>query len=291
MEYQIQNESLTLKVASRGAEMRSLRSDHGVEYLWQADPAIWPETSPILFPFVGRLTQGHYRYLGKDYPLPQHGFASSSEFSLVSHEGSFLTLALHANEETKRMYPFDFSFFVTFRLEGATLTTTYRVENHGAERMPFGLGAHPGFRVPLSEGEAFEDYRIEFPVPAKADQVGFTEAVFLSGTDLPYPLKEDRFLPLSHSLFDEDAVILKNMPRSLRLISEKSGRGVALTYPKMPYLGIWHWPKTQAEYLCLEPWHSLPSRQDIREEITAKSDLVYAEAGGFFETHYTITVF
>jgi len=52
--------------------------------------------------------------------------------------------------------------------------------------------------------------------------VGFTEAVFLSGTDLPYPLKEDRFLPLSHSLFDDDAVILKNMPSVMGLDQESA---------------------------------------------------------------------
>ncbi|MBR3837306.1 MAG: aldose 1-epimerase family protein [Clostridia bacterium] len=291
MEYVIQNGSLTLKVAARGAEMRSLVSRDGVEYLWQADPAIWPETSPVLFPFIGRLMDGRYRYLGKELPMPKHGFASSSEFSLVSHEGNALTLVLRANETTRASFPFDFSFFVTFRLEGETLTTTYRVENHGSERMPFGLGAHPGFRVPLLEGEDFEDYRVEFAVPAKPDRVGFTENILLSGEDLPYPLKDDCILPLSHSLFEKDAVILKNVPRALRLVSERSGRGVALSYPKMPYLGIWHWPNTTAEYVCLEPWHSLPGRQDIHEEFTAKSDLVIAEAGGFFETHYTITVF
>lgn len=291
MEYQIQNENLTLKVSSHGGEMRSLRNADGLEYLWQADPAVWPETAPILFPFIGRLAEGGYRYLGKDYPLPKHGFASSSEFVLISHERDSLTLALYSNEKNRATYPFDFSFFVSFRLEGTTLKTRYRVENHGTEPMPFGLGAHPGFRVPLLEGEAFEDYRLEFPTPARPDRVGFTEKILLSGSDSPYPLKEDRFLPLSHCLFDEDAIILKNMPRSVRLISEKSGKGVSLAYPQMPYLGIWHWPKTDAQYVCLEPWHSLPGRDDVREEFTAKSDLVWAFPKDAFETEYTITVF
>ncbi|MBQ5792189.1 MAG: aldose 1-epimerase family protein, partial [Clostridia bacterium] len=174
MEYKIRNEFLTLTVASRGAEMRSLRSAGGMEYLWQADPAVWPETSPILFPFVGRLTEGGYRYLGKDYPLPQHGFASSSEFALEEEGEDFLTLVLHASDATRETYPFDFSFFVTFRLEGRSLKTLFRVENRGDVAMPFGLGAHPGFRVPLLDGEAFEDYCLEFPVPSKPDRVGFT---------------------------------------------------------------------------------------------------------------------
>ena len=48
--FQIENEELVLKIASLGAEMKSLVDKQtGQEYLWHADPAYWGRTSPILF--------------------------------------------------------------------------------------------------------------------------------------------------------------------------------------------------------------------------------------------------
>lgn len=29
-----------------------------------------------------------------------------------------------------------------------------------------------------------------------------------------------------------------------------------------------YWPKTDAPYVCVEPWTSLPSRQDVVEELS-----------------------
>ena len=156
--------------------------------------------------------------------------------------------------------------------------------------MPFGIGGHPGFRVPLTHGESFEDYFLEFSQSCVPDRVGFTPQVYLSGQDMPYPLKEGRILPLAHDLFDQDAIILKNMAREVTLRSRVTGRGVRVSYPDMPYLGIWHWPKTDAPYVCIEPWSSLPARQDVVEELSCKSDLIRLAPGKTYETAWSITV-
>lgn len=103
-------------------------------------------------------------------------------------------------------------------------------------------------------------------------------------------MRDDRFIDLRHDLFEEDAVILKNMARQVTLCSKRSGRGVTVSYPDMPYLGIWHWPKTNALYVCIEPWSSLPSRQNVVEEFSCKSDLVHLSVGKSYETTWSITV-
>ena len=56
MVYTIENEHLTLSVDSMGAQMMHICSRDGREYLWQGDPAYWPDRAPTLFPFIGRLT-------------------------------------------------------------------------------------------------------------------------------------------------------------------------------------------------------------------------------------------
>lgn len=287
----IQNDQLCLTVSTLGAEMMSLRSSEGIEYLWQGNPAYWSDRSPLLFPFVGRLTQNSYTYRGKKYPMEIHGFAAKMEFSPVEQGCDYLILELRSTIVTLARYPFDFALRVIYALNGNKLEIAYQVENKGDRYMPFGIGGHPGFRVPLIEGEAFTDYELEFTVACEPDRVGFTPAVYMNGQDEPYPLKDRKKLDLRHDLFDEDAIILKNMSREITLRSKKSHRGVCVSYPEMPYLGIWHMPKTDAPYVCIEPWTSLPSRQDVVEEFTCKSDMIQLAPRKTFETIWSVTVF
>lgn len=286
----IQNEQLSLTVDTLGAQMMHLRAADGVEYLWQGDPAYWGDRAPVLFPFIGRLTDNSYRYCGKVYPMQIHGFAAKSEFSLVEQGSDRLVLKLDSTAATLSQYPFDFSLQITYVLQGNTVQVSYQVYNLSDKAMPFGIGGHPGFNVPLLPNESFEDYVLEFNCPCQPDRVGFTPAVYLSGVDAAYPLEEVRKLPLKHTLFNEDAVILKNMAREVTLRSEISGRGVRVSYPYMPYLGIWHRPDTDAPYVCIEPWSSLPSRQDVVEEFSCKSDLIQLPPDGVYQNTWTITV-
>lgn len=73
--FQIENEEIILKIASLGAEMKSLVDKQTAqEYLWHGDPAYWGRTSPILFPFVGGCKNNEMSYDGQVYPVPKHGF-------------------------------------------------------------------------------------------------------------------------------------------------------------------------------------------------------------------------
>ena len=219
-----------------------------------------------------------------------HGFANASEFAVAKKSADTLVLELRSSEKTRVYYPIDFVFQVIFRLENDALHTTYHVENKSDVTMPFGIGGHPGFKVPVDENERFEDYYLEFSLECQPDRVGFTPAVYLSGHDEAYPLEADKRIDLRHDLFDEDAIILKNMAREVTLRSKASSHSVTVSYPKMPYLGIWHWPHTDAPYVCIEPWSSLPSRQDVVEEFTCKSDLVQLEPGCVYDNTWTITI-
>ena len=286
----VQNKHISLKVDTMGAQMMELWSSDGIQYLWQGDPTYWRDRALNLFPFIGRLTSNSYMYLGKTYPMEIHGFAAAKEFTVIQQKEDILVLELRSDEKTKKSYPFDFSFQITYALNDNSVDITFGVRNMGQNTMPFGIGGHPGFNVPLVEGEKFEDYQIEFSCPCRPDRVGFSPAVYLNGHDEEYYLREGKYIDLRHDLFDDDAVILKNMAREVTLRSGISGRGVRVTYPDFPYLGIWHWPKTNAPYVCIEPWSSLPSRQDVVEEFSCKSDLIHLSANNTYKTTWSITV-
>lgn len=290
MLYVLKNGDLYVIVDSLGAQLLSLCAKDGIEYLWQGNPKYWEDQAPTLFPFIGRLTDNSYLYMGKIYKMGIHGFAAASQFSMVEQEENSLTLELSSTIATLVQYPFDFSLRITYQLVENTLIITYQVKNFGTNTMPFGIGGHPGFNVPLVDGEKFEDYELEFSHKCQPDRVGFSPSVYLNGCDERYPLREDKYIDLCHELFDEDAVILKNMAREVTLRSKISGRGVRVSYPDMPYLGIWHWPKTDAPYICIEPWSSLPSRQDVVEEFTCKSDMIHLVPGSTYQSKWSITI-
>ena len=73
----IENERLRVTVADAGAELVSVCDKaREPERIWTGDGAVWNRHAPILFPFVGKVTDGKYRVGGREYPMKtQHGFA------------------------------------------------------------------------------------------------------------------------------------------------------------------------------------------------------------------------
>ena len=94
----------------------------------------------------------------------------------------------------------------------------------------------------------------------------------------------------NHNLFDDDAIVLKNMASSVSLKSDKAEREVKVTYPNMDYIGFWHAPKTDAPYVCIEPWSPLPSRKGVIEEFSTKPDLVSLETNKIYENSFTVEI-
>ena len=272
--HEISNEQLRVRASTAGAELRSIRTTDGTEYLWQGDPAFWADRSPTIFPYVARLTDGAYTYGGKRYELPIHGFAPGSAFRAEAVSPSAMRFVLESGEETLAAYPFEFRFAVAYWLEGASLIVEYTVENRGDGPMYFGAGVHPGINVPMEPGIPFESYRIAFGEACAPRRVDFTPDCFVAGGTTPFKLEDGREIALRHDLFDDDAIILKDTARSLTLKSPLGRRAVTFEFPDYPIFGLWHWPRREAPYVCLEAWSSLPSRKGVVEDLARQEDLV-----------------
>lgn len=277
--YQIQNEYMTVRIEERGAQLLSIKDHDGTEYLWQGDVRYWEERSPILFPYIARMTNRQYRLFGKTYEMDIHGFAKDMTFALVEESETKVVLAIEDNEVTHAQYPYAFAFTVTYELDGKKLMMSYQVDNRDDKVMYFGIGGHPGLNVPLEEGVAFEDYCLMFDEKTNAKRVGMTDDCFVNGEELEYPLVENQILPLRHDLFDHDAVIFHHMPKKITLMSPKAKKRVHVTYPDVEYLGLWHAVETDAPYVCVEPWSSLPSRKGIVEDLEKQPSIMSLESG------------
>jgi len=65
---------------------------------------------------------------------------------------------------------------------------------------------------------------------------------------------------------------------------------VTVSFPDMPYLGVWHWPKKDAPYVCIEPWASLPSREGKTAVLEEQADLIRLDPGKTYVNTWMIAV-
>ncbi len=293
--YTIRNEQLCVAVRTLGGSLCSVKDQEGTEYLWQGDPAYWKDQAPNLFPYIARMTEGRYTLDGREYHMDIHGFVKDSELTAAECGESRLLLRLTDNEKTLAQYPYHFTYEIEYRLEGNSLEVVYRVVNEDEKTMYFGIGGHPGFHVPLEDGLRFEDYELLFAgtkgesSEGETRRVLFSPACFVTGTE-PYALGEGCVLPLRHDLFDDDAIILTGVPGQVCLQAKKGHKAVRVTYPQMRYLGIWHRPHSDAPYVCIEPWSSLPSRDGIVEDLASQPGLIALGAGETYENCWEIEI-
>lgn len=290
MIYIIENEQLRVKVSSLGAELQSIRRiEDGTEYLWQGDARFWARRASNLFPVCGRLWEGKHIYDGTAYEMGSHGFARGKEWEVAHQTTSALTLQLTPDEETLAQYPFRFVLQMTYALSEDALSVTTIVRNEDEKVMPFAVGGHPGFNVPLTAGTVYEDYKLVFDDNCQPLQFINDENCFHLGKMKAFPLEDNRTLPLKHSLFDDDAIFLEKTCGGVTLCSDKTQRSVHLSYPDSPYLGIWHTPKSEAPFVCIEPWVAAPAPAGVVADLTQRADLIQLEAGAVYRNAYTIT--
>lgn len=292
MLYAIENDKIKVTIESLGAEFASivLKSD-GVEYLWQGDEKYWTGRAFNLFPICGRLTEGKYTYGGEEYKMEIHGFLRESELEVTEHTAERVSFRLTENEKTLAQYPFAFEATVTYSLDGASVKTTYTVRNTDAKKdLIFTLGGHPGFNVPLLDGEKFEDYYLEFTDKIPAEKMLFSDTCFFTGRNEPFPLENGVILPLRHELFDNDAIFLKNMAREVTLRSKTNDKFVRVSYCGMPYLGLWHAPRSDAPYICIEPWCSVPSDDGVIDAMETKRDMIHLAPGCTYVNEFDIEI-
>lgn len=290
MIYTIKNDKIEVSVEDLGAQMRSIKDATGKEYLWQGDEKYWNGSAPNLFPYIARLTEGKYILKGRTYEMPKHGFLRNSVLKLKEKTQTKMVFSLTDSEETYKMYPYHFEIKVKYELFENELKVSYNVANKDKKVMYFGVGGHPGFQVPVEKELSFEDYFIEFAKGTDMKRVGMSEDCFVTGKDEAFPLEENRRLYLHHNLFDDDAIILKDAPSKVVLASEKGSARIEMETRHLEYLGIWHKPASDAPYVCIEPWSSLPSQKDIIEDLEKQDNLVSLKPDGYYTGFFKVKI-
>ena len=289
----IKNERLSVTIAAHGAELSSIYDKaNDRELVWQADPAFWNRHAPVLFPNVGKYYSGHFTYNGTDYPMGQHGFARDTEFEQAASGENFVTYRLCADEESKKVYPFDFVLEITHRLNGNRLTVEWNVKNTDNKEMYFTIGGHPAFNVNVLPDTDFEDYSLVFKegteklsyvlLDAESGTAIGDKVYELELTDSKYALKKD--------MFDKDALVFDGGQIEWAALALPDGKPyIALESKGFPNFGIWS--KPGAPYVCLEPWCGRCDNKGFEGEISEKPGIIALKAGETFKKSYDIIVY
>lgn len=291
--YRLENSRLGICVDSLGAELKSLKNlGNGVEYMWDANPLYWNETSPVLFPFVGSLKNGVYRYGGKEYAVPKHGFAKDMEFELLRQTEEELSFLLRADEGTKAMYPFDFELEIGYRFdkeEEKKLVISWKVTNRGGQEMHFSIGGHPGFLCPPGGKGMQTDCRLLFDTKDKIISSVVGTGSLLSERRRDYQLV-DGMLDITENLFEEDALVIEQDQAHKVSLCDSSGAPFVTVSFDAPLFALWAPAKKGVPFLCVEPWYGRCDRETFGGDLSQREYGNRLAPSETFYAEYTILV-
>lgn len=290
MLHTLQNEILKITLADLGAELKSVKElSDGTEYLHDGNPQWWKYTSPVLFPIVGKLVKNKYRANGKNFDLPGHGFARTSEFECIRKQKDEIVFRLNWNEETLKIYPYKFSLDIEYILKENRIEIMWTVKNADDKTMYFSIGAHPALKCPIVDGENFEDCYLKFNVEENSSRILLLPAGPL--THKKIPVLNGKEFNLNYEIFKDDALIFDDLKSDeITLCSRKSSKTVKMIAKGFPFWGIWTPDKGGAPFICIEPWHGHADFEDFAGDISEKDGIRKLPAGETFVAGYSFVI-
>lgn len=281
----IASDQLAVEVSTLGAEMQSLRTADGRDFLWNGDAAWWTGRSPILFPIVGKAPDDRLAVNGKTYPMAQHGIARRREFAIIEQTATSCRHELLSSPETREVYPFDFRLVLEHALDGNRLSVNATVQNSGEALLPFGIGFHPAFLWPLpgADGKPHEVILDNGGEPGVIQLEGG-----LIGRTLPTsPFKAGR-LTLKPDLFANDALIFPEDAGTGLTFQAEDGPSLHFTFENLPNIALWQ--KPGAPFLCIEPWHGMAAHAGGTAELVERPYTVALPAGEEMRFGFTVEI-
>jgi galactose mutarotase-like enzyme len=290
----LENDVLRVSIQPKGAELTSIFDKvSGIEHLWQADPNIWPWHAPNLFPVVGGLINNQLLVGEKTYPMERHGFGRHSVFEATESTNTHAVFSLRDSGTTYAAYPYKFLFQIIYELSGSSLSVTYRVVNEDDKTVYFSVGAHPAFAVPFRPEDSYEDYFLEFDKTESLETHMLSSGGYFTGEVKPVPTENigdsGSRLPLTKHLFDQDALVFKNLAsRRVTIRSGKHSQAVTVTFDAFPYVGVW--AKPGAAFVCIEPWLGCADSEGQQLPINQKEAIQHVERDKVFEASFVVTI-
>jgi len=285
----LENTKIHASFSSKGGELQSLRhKETNLEYLWSGNPDYWGKFSPILFPIVGGLKNNTYYFRDKAFTLPRHGLAREREFKVSQISETEILFTLEQDEESLKVYPFEFRLGLRYTLSEDSLSCAYEVTNTGNQVLWFSIGGHPAFAVPVKDGLKYDDYYLQFNKDHQLISNKIKQD--LIDDETATIALTDGKLPLKHELFYEDALVFKNLKSdSISLKSDADSHGIEFQFKGFPFFGIWS--AKDADFVCLEPWCGLADGIHHQQKLEEKEGIMSLPPNSEWSRQWKVTCF
>ena len=288
MKQELKNQLLKVTIDSLGAELQGIedvRTAH--QFLYQGNTKYWNRRSPVLFPIVGSVWNGHYRMDGKDFALGQHGFARDCEFEVMKdtpEDEAWFSLTW--NERTLELYPRKFRLEIGYKLYETRLTVKWRVINLDDKVMDFHIGAHPAFNYPdFDPKDSIHGYLL-FDRDNLSTQL-LKEKGCISDQMQPVVLDDEGMLPITANTFDIDTIILADQDVRRVSLLDKERRPYLSVFFTAPVVGMWS-PAPEAPFMCIEPWWGRCDRAEFNGDFSKREYVNSIAPGETFSASYMI---
>ncbi|HEY0984020.1 MULTISPECIES: aldose 1-epimerase [unclassified Schlesneria] len=219
---------------------------------------------PILFPFPNRIRAGRFNWKGKEYVLPGtdkwgnaiHGLCMDRPWRVVRQEANSVKGQFHLSVDAPDrlpLWPGDFIIEVVYELVRARLLSRFRIFNPTSDPLPWGLGTHPYFKLPLTSTSRYEDCLVEVPARERWELIDCLPTGKRLAVDESTDLRDGAYLS-TLKLDDVYTGIDCHRPQFECLVMDESaGLQVALTVPPV-FREIVAFTPPNRSAVCLEPY-------------------------------------
>jgi len=246
---------------------------------------------PLLFPYPGRLRGTTLEYGGKTYPLEGndgrgnaiHGFCMTRPWEVVEKTDSRVVGRFQASKvdpEILKKWPADFILTVSYELSGTTLASSITIENPDDKPLPFGLGTHPYFRLPLGPLGKADDCRVTVPVK------NYFELVDMLPTGKKLPAVESRGLAAGMRFADtklDDVftdVEFSGGAVEATIVDPTNRRTLTVAFDSnFPHVVVYNPPHREA--ICIEPYTCVPDQFGMAAKGVVKAPQTLAPGAKF----------
>ena len=219
---------------------------------------------PILFPFPNRIRAGRFTWKDREYVLPGtdkwgnaiHGLCMDRPWRVVRQSDDFVTAQFQLSKDApdrRALWPSDFVIEVDYELVHSRLRARFRIGNPGNQQLPWGLGTHPYFKLPLGQDSRADDCLVEVP----ARSIWELEDCLPTGRKLALNEENDlrdgayvNMLKLDDVYTDLDCY---GPQFDCLVVDERAGLQVTLTCPPIFREIVAFTPPNRAA-ICLEPY-------------------------------------
>jgi aldose 1-epimerase len=221
---------------------------------------------PILFPYPNRIRAGRFSWNGKDYQIDSahasfhgtnaiHGFCLDRSWRVTSRGPDFAVGVFQLSRDAPdrlAYWPTDFRIEVRYSLRGPRLRADILIVNPSTDSLPWGLGTHPYFKLPLGAKSRSSRCVIESPASQEWELVDSLP----TGRRLPISESKDLREGAYFDVLKLDDVLTglgDNPTVECGIIDEEAGLQMKLRFPDaFRELVVYTPPNRDA--ICLEPY-------------------------------------